>query len=97
MPQSFDAELIQMIRCPVTQSRLVLASETVVAELNERIRTGAVVNRDGQPINEILEGGFLNQDQSLLLPVRGGIVILTDDQAIPLDSVETTENEVNHE
>ena len=97
MSQTSDTELIQMIRCPVTKSRLVLASESVIAKLNERIRAGAVVNREGQPINKLLESGFLNQDHSLLLPIRGGIVILTEDQAIPLDPVATPENEVNHE
>ena len=84
MPPKFDAELIHLIRCPVTKSDLTLAPDSMIEELNRRIESGKVVNRVGQTISEKLDGGFVNADQSLLLPVRGGIVILIADQAIPM-------------
>jgi uncharacterized protein YbaR (Trm112 family) len=87
MPPRFDAELIQMIRCPVTKSELTLAPDSVIEDLNRQIESGTAVNRIGQTIVEKLDGGFVNTDRSLLLPVRGGIVILIADQSIPLDGV----------
>ena len=73
-----------MIRCPVTKSDLTVASEQAVSDLNERIGNRTLLNQIGQVIEEPIESGFINQDGSLLLPVRGGIVILVVDQAIPI-------------
>ena len=80
----FSASLVQMIRCPVTKSDLTVASEQAVSDLNERIGNRTLLNQIGQVIEEPIESGFINQDGSLLLPVRGGIVILVVDQAIPI-------------
>lgn len=88
MPQDTNAEfspsLVQMIRCPVTKSDLCVASEQLVLELNNQIESRKLLNQLGQVVEDRIESGFVNQDQSLLLPVRGGIVILIADQAIPL-------------
>ena len=73
-----------MIRCPVTKSDLTVASEQAVSDRNERIGNRTLLNQIGQVIEEPIESGFINQDGSLLLPVRGGIVILVVDQAIPI-------------
>ena len=73
-----------MIRCPVTKSDLTVASEQTVSDLNVRIGNRKLLNQNGQVIEEPIESGFINQDGSLLLPVRGGIVILVVDQAIPI-------------
>jgi len=81
----FSSSLVQMIRCPVTKSDLTLASEQIVSDLNQQIEDRKLLNRLGQVVEESLENGFINQDGSLLLPVRGGIVILIADQAIPLN------------
>lgn len=88
MPEDTNAEfsssLIQMIRCPVTKSDLSVAREQVVLDLNNQIENRKLLNRLGQVVEVPIDSGFVNQDQSLLLPVRGGIVILIADQAIPL-------------
>lgn len=79
--------LIQMIRCPVTHSGLTAASETVIADLNGRIVDGSLTNWVGKTVIRKLDGGFVNADQSLLHPVRGGIVTLIADQGIRLDRI----------
>ena len=81
----FSSNLLQMIRCPVTKSDLRVASEQLVSDLNEQISSRKLFNQLGQVVEVPIEGGFVNQDQSLLLPVRGGIVILIADQPIPLN------------
>ena len=81
----FSSNLVQMIRCPVTKSDLCVASEEVVLELNKQIESRKLLNQLGQVVEVPIESGFVNQDQSLLLPVRGGIVILIADQAISLN------------
>jgi len=81
----FSSSLVQMIRCPVTKSDLTIASEQTVSDLNQQIQDRKLLNQIGQVVEDPLEGGFVNEDKSLLLPVRGGIVILIADQAIPLN------------
>jgi uncharacterized protein YbaR (Trm112 family) len=76
-----------MIRCPVTKSDLSSASESMVAKVNELIKNRTLVNQVGQTVESEIESGFVNEDQSLLLPVRGGIVILISDQAIPMNQL----------
>jgi len=79
----FSSSLVQMIRCPVTKSDLTVANEQIVSDLNQQIGDRKLLNQLGQVVEEPLESGFINQNGSLLLPVRGGIVILIADQAIP--------------
>lgn len=83
-----NSDLSQMIRCPVTKSDLVPAEDELTQKLNQLIATGELVNRIGQKVDVPIEAGFVNEDQSLLLPQRGRIVILISDQAIPLDQVD---------
>lgn len=80
----FSSDLVQLIRCPVTKSDLSVASEQIIVELNKQIENRKLLNQLGQVVEVPIESGFVNHDQSLLLPVRGGIVILIADQAIPL-------------
>ncbi|MFK7768343.1 MAG: Trm112 family protein [Mariniblastus sp.] len=85
MATNFDSDLMQLIRCPQTKSPLTQADDGLISDLNKKISSGDLVNQIGQSVAEPLESGFLNEDQSLILPVRGGIVILIADQAIPMN------------
>lgn len=80
-----DSGLVAVIRCPVTKSPLHEANLELIENLNQQIETGSLVNRIGQTVSAKLDSGFVNADQSLLLPVRGGIVVLLSDEAIVLD------------
>ena len=80
----FSPQLLEMIRCPVTHSNLKVASTDLLEDLNQQIANGKIVDRIGQTIQGALESALVNQDDSLLLPIRGGIVILIADQAISL-------------
>ena len=76
---------MEMIRCPVTHSDLQVASTELLDNLNQKIADGKIVDRIGQTVQKTLESGLVNSDNSLLLPIRGGIVVLIADQAISLD------------
>lgn len=88
MKPEMDVDLSQLIRCPVTKTKLAPAPASLIADLNRRIEAGSLVNRIGQVIDFKLDAGWVNQDESLLLPVREGIVILVVDQAIELGELE---------
>ncbi|MGB1929621.1 MAG: Trm112 family protein [Mariniblastus sp.] len=85
MSSPTDVEFSKIIRCPVTKSPLETADPDLIASLNQQILEKKLVNRIGQTIATPLEGGYINESQTLLLPIRGGIVILIEDQAIDLN------------
>ena len=83
---SFDPSLLELVRCPVTHSSLKLADDGLVQRINEKIQQGSLCNRAGQLLDQELEAGLVNEDRSLLLPIRGGIMIMVVDQAIELNA-----------
>jgi uncharacterized protein YbaR (Trm112 family) len=82
MNPELDSKLLQTLRCPVTKSKLTPATPSVIENLNRKIQNGEIANRAGESVAAQLEDGFINEDQTLIFPVRGGIIILTADQAI---------------
>ncbi len=84
MSSHADTEFSKIIRCPVTKSSLKTADSALITSLNQQIFEKKLANRIGQTIAVPLEGGYINESQSLLLPIRGGIVILVEDEAIDL-------------
>ena len=84
MSSPTDVEFSKIIRCPVTKSPLETADPALITSLNQQILEKKLVNRIGQTVATPLEGGYINESQTLLLPIRGGIVILIEDQAIDL-------------
>jgi uncharacterized protein YbaR (Trm112 family) len=84
MSPSANSEFSRIIRCPITNSPLLTADSELIETLNQRILKKTLVNRIGQTIASPLEGGYINESRTLLLPIRGGIVILIEDQAIEL-------------
>ncbi len=84
MKTTLHHDLLAVIRCPVTHSELTMADPELVESLNQKITARQLVNRIGQTVDQPLEGGLVNADRSLLLPIRGEILVLVVDQAIPL-------------
>lgn len=79
-----DPKLLALVRCPVTHSKLEYADDTLIKQLNEKMAQKELFNRVGQAIENPLSEGLVNEDQTLLLPIRNGIAIMVPDQAIVL-------------
>ena len=80
-----STDLLEMIRCPVTHSELTEVSEVQVTEFNQQIKAKKLINRLGQTVHSPIDGGLVNLDGTLLMPVRSGIVTLIADEAIIID------------
>ncbi|MEL7497387.1 MAG: hypothetical protein AAFN77_07225 [Planctomycetota bacterium] len=77
-----DPELLKIVRCPVTKSTLSFAEESLIEQLNLQIKGGELFNRAGQAVENSISAGLVNEDGTLLLPIRNGIAIMVADQAI---------------
>ena len=80
-------ELLQILRCPETQSKLALADAELIAALNAAISAEWLRNRAGRTIEEPLSGGLIREDGQLLYPVVDDIPVMLIDEAIPLQQL----------
>ena len=81
-----DQELLDILACPETKEEVRLASDPEVASLNEKIRAGNLVNRGGEKVTELIDGGLVRADGKYLYPIREEIPIMLIDEAIPLST-----------
>ena len=83
-----NAELLSILRCPVTTSRLREADATLIQTINQRIEQNNLQSRVMEQIDTPIDGGLINQDSSLLMPVYEGFPDMNPDDAIALDQLE---------
>ncbi len=80
-----NEHLLSILCCPETHQALQWADEEVVNRLNQAIEEGRLANRQGETVQEKIDGGLVREDGKYLYPVRQEIPVLLLDEAIPLE------------
>ena len=89
-----DPQLLEILRCPVTESRLTEADNDLIMMLNRQIDQQRVQSKLMETLSRPIDGGLINEDRSLLMPIYQGIPDMNPDDAIILT---TFEDSVDHE
>ncbi len=79
-----DEKLLEFICCPETHQSLKPAGAELVADLNQRIEAGSLVDRVDDKVSQKIDGGMLREDGKILYPVRQDIPTLLIERGIPL-------------
>ena len=80
-----DDQLLDILCCPETKQPVTLVISDVIDRINAKIAGGELVNRDGQKVEEKIDGGLLREDRKFLYPIRDEIPIMLEDEAIPFE------------
>ena len=79
-----DANVLALIRCPVTQTPVRIGSDALMSGINEAIGSNALTNRIGQTITDPIDGVLVNESGDVALAIRSGIIQLIADEAIAI-------------
>ncbi len=75
MAATIPADLLEILRCPVTRQCLVPADSDQLARLNTRLSAG-------EPVTEPLEAALVRADGAAAYPVRDGIPVLLAEESV---------------
>ncbi len=84
-----EKRLLTILRCPVTNKGLALASRDNLGRVNNAIKAGDVANRDGRTLADPLDEALVTDDAKLMYPIIDGIPVLLEGESINLAELES--------
>ena len=73
---------MDLLRCPETHQRLRPASSGLLQLLRATQAAGNLTYSSGKPVEGSIEAGLLREDGEIIYLIRGGIPVLTMDEAV---------------
>ena len=83
MPVS--SELVEIPVCPETKPQVAIASQDVLARVNDKISAGSLRNRGGEKVEKAITEGLLREDGKILYAVDDGIPVMLIEESIEID------------
>ena len=84
---AIDQSLLDLLVCPESREKLVLADAALVTSVNAAIKAGTVKSRAGRLVEAPVDAGLVRSDRRFLYGIREDIPNLLIDDAIPLSGI----------
>ena len=78
-------ELLDILVCPETKQPVALADAALLARVNERVRSGDLQNRGGDPVGAEVQAGLVREDGKILYLIEDDIPVMLIEESIELD------------
>lgn len=82
---NIPADLIPLLRCPVTDARVRWMNERELAALNESARNGDATHLDSSPVDGTIQAALVNEEGTLAYRVADDILLMLPITAIALN------------
>ena len=89
----FDEHILSILRCPNSGEMLSVADGELITLLNQRILDGQVHDATGESVDDVIDGGLINESATWLSPVHGRIIDLNPTDAIDLQTLALSNSE----
>lgn len=77
-----DPQLMQCLRCPESRQTLSLASESLLAQINQQIAQGSLQNGAGRSVSQAWGAALVREDSRRIFPVIDGIPVMLLDESV---------------
>jgi len=77
-------ELVEILVCPETKQPVAMASDDILAQVNERVSAGSLRNRGGEKVEKAVSEALVREDGKILYPVDDGIPVMLIEESIEL-------------
>ena len=78
--------ILEYLRCPHSNGRLLLASQTELDNLSERARVGKLFSVMGRTISKVPSQGLVSTDGKWFYAMNDGIACLMADEAVDMQA-----------
>ena len=82
---SVKQDLLEILCCPVTKTRLQILNSEIQVELNKKIQKGLVKNVGGKIVEELLEEALITLDAKTIYRVTSDIPNMIPSEGISID------------
>jgi len=84
---SISQELLELLCCPITKKPMKILDADKIKVVNEAIKTGKIVNAEGQAVSETITEAIISIDNATIYRVDDDIPVMLVGSGIPTDQI----------